>query len=328
MKTSNKLFLLILCLLALNTNAQDPVVQPQGNYGLTSALDGAPPMPGLYYMGYASFYSSTLRDANGDKISPLTGKDIKLNSALLVNQAVWITNKKVFGGNLFFDFLLPTVHLSLPDYDEAPVDLLGKNSILADISVGLGIQWFNKKLFGLPYFHRPELIFILPTGGYDKASPVNVGSGFFSIQPTYAQTLFFNKNISLSLRHHLTFNSKVKRSTSDVKAGTYYHVNYSLETLVGKSRFQPGVSGETRLAIQGYYGNQFNDDQVNGVDFANSKESVFAIGPDLHYITKKGLVFEVKAAIETSAINRTKGVRYTARIIKLFPAKKKKVIKE
>ena len=180
----------------------------------------------------------------------------------------------------------------------------------------------------LKYSHRPELIFILPTGGYDKASPVNVGSGFFSIQPTYAQTLFFSKKTSLSLRHHLTFNSKVDRPAVEVKAGTYYHVNYSLETLVGKGRFQPGVSGETRVAIQGYYGSQFNDDQVSGIDIANSKESVFAIGPDVHFITKKGLVFEVKAAIETSAINRTKGVRYTARIIKLFPPKKKKVMKE
>ena len=152
MRTTNKLLLLTLFLFVINANGQDPVVQPQGNYGLTSALDGAPPMPGLYYMGYASYYSGTLRDFNGDEISPLPGKEIKLNSALLVNQAVWITNKEVLGGNLFFDFLLPTVHLSLPNYDEAPVDLLGKNSILADISVGLGVQWFNKKLFGLKIF--------------------------------------------------------------------------------------------------------------------------------------------------------------------------------
>lgn len=332
MKTTNKLMILALFLFALNVQAQDPVNQPQGNYGLTSALDGSPPMPGLYYMGYASFYSGTLRDANGDKISPLPGKDIKVNAPLLVNQAVWITNKKAFGGNLFFDFLLPTVHLSLPDYDEAPVDLLGKNSVLADISVGLGVQWFNKKLFGLPYFHRPELIFILPTGGYDKAASVNTGSGFFSLQPTYSQTLFFNKKTSISLRHHLTFNSKVDKtlrstSTFEVKAGDFYHLNYSLETLVGKSRFQPGVSGETRLALQGYYGAQLNDDQINGVNVANSKESIFAIGPDIHFITKKGLVLEFKVAFETAAENRTQGVRSTFRIIKLFPPKPKKKIK-
>ncbi|WP_172435892.1 SphA family protein [Sediminicola luteus] len=310
-----------------NVFAQDPITQPQGNYGLTSVLDGAPPMPGLYYMGYASYYSGNLRDHNGDKVTILPGKDLTVNSALLVNQAVWITNTEVFGGNLFFDFLLPTVHLGLPDYDSAPVDLLGKNSILADISVGFGVQWFDKKLFGLKYFHRPELIFLLPTGGYDKAMPVNAGSGFFSIQPTYAQTLFFNEKTSLSLRHHVTFNSEVEKgagdAVADVKAGTYYHVNYALETLVGKKRFKPGESGETRLAVQGYWGTQFNDDQVNGIDVANSGEKVFAIGPSVHLLTKKGLVWEFKTAIETGVENRTQGVRSTIRLIKVFPPKKK-----
>jgi hypothetical protein len=316
--------------------AQDPITQPQGNYGLTSALDGAPPMPGLYYMGYASYYSGTLRNHNGDKLSLATlagapglpTDDIKVNSALLVNQAVWITNTNVTGGNLFFDVLVPTVHLGMPNYDEGATNLLGKNSILADVSVGLGIQWFNKKLFGLPYFHRPELIFILPTGGYDKAMPVNAGGGFVSIQPTYAQTLFLNKKVSISLRHHLTFNSKVDKvlggNEVDVKAGAYYHLNYSLETLIGKKRFKPGESGETRLAVQGYYGSQLNDDEINGMGIVNSREKVFAIGPSLHMITKKGLVLEFKTAVETGVENRTQGVRSTVRLIKLFPLSKKK----
>jgi len=47
-----------------------------------------------------------------------------------------------------------------------------------------------------------------------------------------------------------------------------------------KSRFNPGQSGELRLAAQGYYGKQLSDDTMNGVGL-NSKESVFAIGPDL-----------------------------------------------
>lgn len=311
-----------------NVFAQDPITQPQGNYGLTSILDGAPPAPGFYLMEYGSYYSGTLKDNNGNDVTTPLG-DIKVNSLLLLNQGVWITNKKILGGQFLLDVLVPLVHLGIPNYEDAP-DLLGKNTILGDVTLGVGVQWFNKKLFGLPYFHRLELDFILPTGGYDKAFPVNVGSGFFSFQPYYAQTLFFSKSTSLSLRHHLTFNSKVDRTLDptlpdvELQAGSYYHVNYSLETLIGKRRFKPGESGETRLAVQGYYGTQFGEDQINGVDAANSKEKIFAVGPALHLITKKGLALTFKTAFELGAENRTEGIRSTIRLVKFFPPKPKK----
>lgn len=77
-----------------------------------------------------------------------------------------------------------------------------------------------------------------------------------------------------------------------------------------------------RLTFQEYYGKQLSEDTVNGATL-NSKESIFAIGLDVHYKTKVGLALELKTAIELSAANRTQGTRTTFRLVKFFPSKKK-----
>ncbi|MEP2511883.1 MAG: transporter, partial [Reichenbachiella sp.] len=94
-----------------------------------------------------------------------------------------------------------------------------------------------------------------------------------------------------------------------------------VDHIIGKGRFQPGTSGETRLGVQGYFGTQLNDDTANDVDIPDSKESVFAIGPQIHHLTKKGLMLEFKVAFETVAKNRPKGIRSTFRILKYLPSK-------
>lgn len=60
---------------------------------------------------------------------------------MAINQLIVITNKKVAGGNLFFDLLVPVVLIKESNYN-----LVGKDG-LADVTVGAGIQWWNKKLF-------------------------------------------------------------------------------------------------------------------------------------------------------------------------------------
>ena len=87
---SNKRLLLsvFLILVALNVKSQDVMMQPPGNYGLTSVLDGAPPAPGVYLMEYLSYYSGVLQNKDGNAVAPNMNDDIKISSALLLNQLV------------------------------------------------------------------------------------------------------------------------------------------------------------------------------------------------------------------------------------------------
>ena len=321
MLTKRLALLGIILTLGLYVNAQNlRVPQPPGNYGLTSVLDGAPPGPGFYIMEYLSYYSGTVQDPDGNDMEiPVDQTNmgtIDISAGLLLNQAVWIGETKILGGNVLLDLLVPIVILDTKD----PVDMVGKNG-LGDIIVGAGLQWFDKKLFGLPYFHRIEFDFILPLGAHDlNEGPINAGSKFMTFQPYYAQTLMFNPNLSVSLRHHLSFHGKYEEiSGVEMQAGNFYHVNYSLEHIIGKSRFKPGESGEMRLAAQGYWGTQFTDNKVNDEDVPDSRESVFAVGPAVHYVTKKGLALAAKVAFEVDATNRPQGVRSTLRLIKYFP---------
>ncbi|PIB27675.1 transporter [Maribacter sp. 4G9] len=224
---------IILTGLFSNVYGQD-LNQAPGNYGLTSVIDGAVPGPGFYLMEYASYFSGKVQDFDGNNVKPNGTDELEINTFLLLNQGIWLTNQKMLGGNLLFDLLIPIVNLDTND----PYDLVGKSG-LGDIVVGTGIQWFDTKLFGLSFPNRLEFDFILPIGSYDDeggTKPINASSKYFSFEPYWASTLFFNKDFSMSLRNHLTFNGKYKEiSNTEVQVGINYRLNYSFEHIVGTS---------------------------------------------------------------------------------------------
>ncbi|MEL6926608.1 MAG: transporter, partial [Bacteroidota bacterium] len=188
--------------------AQD-LPQPPGNYGLTSVLDGAPPMPGLYYMGYVQHYGSTLKNISGDDIRPNGTHAIRVKSSLLINQLSWITPLKVLGGHFEMTTVVPLVSLNVSQ----PYNLVGRSGI-GDIVLGAGIQWFEHKLFGRPFLHRFELDVFLPIGAYDDhedTRPVNASVGYLTVESYWAQTLMLNSKTSISLRHHFGYNRPFTR---------------------------------------------------------------------------------------------------------------------
>ncbi len=74
---------------------------------------------------------------------------------------------------------------------------------MGDLIVGpLFIQWSDSKLFGMPYFHRFNFDFVLPTGEYRKNFPVNVGNNIYTFNPYYAFTLIPTDRLEVSTRLH------------------------------------------------------------------------------------------------------------------------------
>ena len=218
-----------------------------------------------------------------------------------MTQFVHVYKHQVLGGNLGADLLIPVVTIS------ADSPLTTNPGWFGDITVGPFLQWFDTKLFGMPYFHRLELDFSIPTGEYDKKYALNPGSNIWVIEPYYAFTLFMTPKLSTSWRIHYTYSTE--NDDTKVKPGQVFHFNYSVEYEFFKN---------FRGAVAGYYLKQLSDDEVDGNKLANSKEQVFAIGPAVSWAASPNFFLGLKTQWETSAENRPEGNRTTFRMTYKF----------
>jgi len=271
--------------------------QPPLNLGLTDILDGALPGPGTYLTEYIQPYSA-------NKITTVLGGgdlDVGVANTLAMTQFVHVYKHQVLGGNLGADLLIPVVTIS------ADSPLTTNPGWFGDITVGPFLQWFDTKLFGMPYFHRLELDFSIPTGEYDKKYALNPGSNIWVIEPYYAFTLFMTPKLSTSWRIHYTYSTE--NDDTKVKPGQVFHFNYSVEYEFFKN---------FRGAVAGYYLKQLSDDEVDGNKLANSKEQVFAIGPAVSWAASPNFFLGLKTQWETSAENRPEGNRTTFRMTYKF----------
>ncbi|NSL87280.1 SphA family protein [Chitinophaga solisilvae] len=284
--------------------AQDPVL-PAANFGMANIQDGVSPGPGLYYVQYLQIYQAReWRNAHGEQQEDAAG----ISSLLSMHQLIYETNRKVLGGNLAFSALLPVVKLSSSGGNHAPTINPG---VIGGFIFGPVIQWSDRKLLGLSYWHRAEIDLAVPAGAYNTQYAVNPSSRFFTLTGYYAFTLFFTKDLSVSMRHHVNYN--FRKIDADTRAGMFYNMNYSLEQR---------IAGSLRAAVAGYYLRQFTQDDYRGdrhyyqrtYGIADTREQVLGIGPGISYVTKGGLAAEAKVFFETAARNRTAGVRPTLKV--------------
>jgi len=288
--------------LCLRAQAQDPKL-PATNLGLSNMQDGRPPGTGLYFQQYIQLYSaSQTYDDKGNKLAA-GGTS---SSMLSLSQLIYISKVKVAGGNLGWTVLVPLVKITA--YDPANTPIAVNPNPMGDIITGPFIQWFNRKVAGMPLDHRFEMDVVVPAGAWQSNYDINPSAHFYSITPHYTFTLSPAKRFSISSRQMLTYN--FNEIGTDVKAGAFYNANYSLEYEM-LPRF--------RAEIAGYYLKQFDQDSKGGnsnfyqdtYGITDTRERVFAVGPGLGYVTPTGLFIEVKNMWETAAQNRTQGYRAT-----------------
>jgi hypothetical protein len=279
---------------------------PPVNLGETSFQDG------IAFPGWLVEETFVYYDAN--TFTDSKGKDIpgsnRLTAMSAVTHVAWISSFRLLGGFYGAEVLLPLVDLDV-DTDFGPN---GRERGMGDLIVGpLFIQWSDSKLFGMPYFHRFNLDFVLPTGEYRQNYPVNVGSNIYTFNPYYAFTLIPTERLEVSARWHYLWCSEnsdpfVGLGADNTQPGQAFHANFaaSYEMLKG-----------LRLGLNGYYLQQLTDDQIDGDDQAASKERVLGIGPGLKY-TYERLSLYLNTYYETAAENRPEGLRGILRLSMVF----------
>lgn len=279
---------------------------PPVNLGDTNFLDGVAG-PGLlleetfeYYRGYR------FTGPRGQKLSG----DNSVESLLSSTHVAYLTEFKTLGGDYGVEAVVPVAYLGV----DTDLGLRGSRVGVGDLNLSPFIlQWTDQKLFGMPYFHRLDLVVILPTGRYSRDSTVNVGSNVFSINPYYAFTLFLTPRLETSWRAHYVWNSENTEpnrmfQAGSVQPGQAVHFNAALSYEVWP---------EVRAGLAGYYLKQITNARINGHSVPDSQEQVGAIGPGL-LVSGKGVSLYLNAFFEVGAENRPQGTKVVLRVSKAF----------
>lgn len=305
-KTGFWLIILLSFIFSNKITAQDPTLPPT-NLGMVNVFDGVGgTKPGFLYQGYMQvFQTQKVMGSNGQNVH----SDLKVNSLVQINQIIYQSPVKVFGGDLGFMFMIPLVQINTSNSDgPAPSANPG---VLGDITTGISIGWTGKELFGKPFSHRVEVDATMPIGSYDSKYNINPSAHHYTFSTYHAFTIMLNDHVSISVRNQFNYNTRIMGQ--EAKAGAFYNGNYAIDY---------AILPNLRVEAVSYFLAQFNEDSYNGnsnyyqqqMGINDTKERVLGYGAGIAYFSKGGTLIEVKTFFETATKNRLEGYRPTLRI--------------
>jgi hypothetical protein len=224
-------------LLALATILALPVIghaqfaghNTRGDFGLQS---GTQAPPGFYVVPmFYNYRADTLRDSNGDPFAPLGG-DGSVDAQALIAGLVWVSEKKILGGNYGFSIFpgvtnnalgLPAIQYDtktstgLADLYIQPI-ALGWNTDRADFTAGLGIY--------------------APTGEFEALGDSNRGLGMWSYKVFGGTTVYFDEQKTWHFAATAFYETHGKKDDTDIRVGDLLTVEGGL----GKSFMDGAVN--------------------------------------------------------------------------------------
>jgi hypothetical protein len=289
------------------TCVSSQVSEPPVNLGATSLIDGVSG-PGVLFepVILEGYTANHFNDGTGRRVPGANTFDTWSN----LFHGVYVTSDRVLGGFYGVGLIVPIAHLDI----QTSFGPRGEQTGVGDLILSpLIISWPGHTLFHRPYFSRFETLIALPTGQYDAAQSVNVGTNTYSITSYYAFTLFIQPKWETSWRLHYLYNSVnddpfEALQAKNTQAGQAFHLNYATSY-----QALPSV----RAGFNGYFFQQLTDDRLNGVSIKNSKERVLAVGPAVA-ISALGCVLFANLDAEAAALNRPEGYRFNLRLQRVF----------
>jgi len=258
------------------------------------------PPPGVYLRTYAFWYNSDDLKGPDSNTLPI---DLEVDVLALAPRLIWVTNKKVLGGNLAFDVMVPIINTDMG------IGALGFDKS----TTGIGDIYFSPIILG---WHGPRwdaaagLSFFAPTGSWDETDPTKAGKNFWTTMLTGGFTSYLdeNKSWSFSMLGRYEFHGENKDINVDL--GDDFHFEWGL----GKA-LKPGLE----IGLAGYFQWQMTEDSGSDVVWNTTKDRVYAVGPELALAFPKSMVFlSFRALIEFSARDRTEGSMFVVTLTKRF----------
>lgn len=283
---------------------------PPVGLGGSNFLDGGPlrQVPGWYWQSSLQFYhSNRFLDAQGDLL-PLI-KDPDLNTLQTAIQFIYLSRKKILGGNIGFDVTQPiALHVSINK--DIPL-FKSAGGGLGDLAAGIYLQWDPIMHGQRPIFiHRIELVGVFPTGKNKLLEKtINPGNRIYYFDPYWAATLYFTPRFTASWRLHYLWCGT--NHITHIKPGQAIHFNYAVDY---------AMTERLIIGVNGYYLRQTTPSTFHGDDIPDSKERVFAIGPGFLWSFAQQYTFVLFGNLffEMDVRNRPQGIRAIVRVLKHF----------
>lgn len=287
MKHGREQYRRIIALLALAVVASVPQLKAQlnghntrGDFGVQA---GTQPPPGNYVVAplFYRYEADTLRNRDGD------GDGQRLDFSIDVNAYVfgflWVSEKKVLGGNYSFQIYPGFTDNAL----EAPA-----------LGVAQGTSTGFTDLYIVPLhlgWHRERADFVAglgifaPTGRYEAGADDNLGLGMWSLELFGGTTVYLDQGKSWHLATNAYYEFHSEKEGTDVQVGELL----TLEGGLGKSFMDGAV-----MVGAAYYAQWKMSRDDLGLQFVlpagrlPGKHRVFGLGPDVTFpiATKKKLI--------------------------------------
>jgi hypothetical protein len=262
--------------------------------GVENFAAGALPPPGLYGMVFGQHYrADTLKDGAGNSV-PLP---FSVRADVIAPRLVWVSGKRVAGGDLAFHAIVPLV-----DLDVSIAGRTQNKTGLGDITTGFSVGWHHS-----PKLHSlAGLDLFVPSGRHAANDLANIGRHHWAAEPLYVLSYIdpagFNGDVKLGYL--------VNRADSSLgyRDGQEAHADYALGWGAGNG-WTAGASG--------YWYRQVTADRAGGSAVADSKGRAFAIGPSVKYASPAGWFITVKWQKEFAVRNRAEGSAFWLKAV--FP---------
>lgn len=257
--------------------------------GIEGIKAASVPGPGDYYRMYNVYYTADeIIDFNGSN----SDLDVDLTVLANVHRYIKVTETKILGADYFWDVVVPIIHTDI-EINAAGVD--EASTELGDIVIEpFGLSWH-----GSQWDAAFALTFFLPTGDYDIDDPSKPGRDYFTSMVTLGGTAYFDdaKRYSLSLLGR--YETHEEHDTLDLTAGDDFHFEWG---------FGAVLNDKWEVGIAGYFQQQVDEDKGSDVTWGDTKDEVFAVGPEVIYsIMDSGWIIQSRLLFESDAEDRTEG---------------------
>lgn len=272
--------------------------------GAKAAMAGFVPPPGTYLTDYRYLYSGKTDQEIGIAGRVVVGLDA--DAYIDAPVALWITDRKILGGNLGFGVMVPVGWKDVTAQAEIDLETIGLPPIarrIHDDDTAFG----DPLLTALLGWHQGNWhwsvsgLLNIPIGFWERGNLSNIGFNRWAFDLTGAATWLDPKaGLEFSTAAGFTFNGE--NEDTGYESGTEFHVEFAAIKHVSKT-FSFGIAG--------YHYQQVSADSGRFTDIIGGFEGrVSALGPVMTYSFTLGKIpvsTEAKWLHEFDAKNRLEG---------------------